>query len=83
MAIAYIYYLILNSYTKYKIDRYRNTAHNTDKNRKKNRKTSAKNTRHMYSYDTVHETHRSTKDNATLSRLYATRGVVWRTVLSV
>ena len=38
------YSLTLKSYTKYKIDRDRNIAHNTDKNRN----TGAKSTRHMY-----------------------------------
>jgi len=49
-----IYYLILKPYTKYKIDRDRNIAHNTDI-QGKTEKNSAKSTRHMY--HTVHETH--------------------------
>jgi len=40
-------HLILKSYTKYKIDRDRNIAHNTDKNRKKKQKNSAKSTTHI------------------------------------
>jgi len=47
---ADIFYLISQSYTKYKIDRDRNIAHIQIKTEGKNRKT-----RHMY--HTVHETH--------------------------